>query len=72
MVVRFHAHAQSRMTERGATVLEVQLTIATGEAFPAKFGRVGFRRNFHFEDEWRGTFYQTKQVEAYAVHQDED
>jgi hypothetical protein len=35
--------------------------------FSAKFGRVGFRRNFTFDSEWRGRYFGTKQVEAYAV-----
>ena len=42
-------------------------TVESGERFPAKFGRSGFRRNFSFEGTWRGRFYGTKQVEAYAV-----
>ena len=39
----------------------------SGERFPAKLGRSGFRRNFSFEGTWRGRLYTTKQVEAYAV-----
>ncbi len=58
-----------RLTERGATEDEVRGTVETGERFPAKFGRHGFRRNFPFEGTWRGRTYTTKQVEAYAVEQ---
>ena len=43
-----------------------------GEQFPAKFGRTGFRRNFQFDQEWRGRHYRTKQVEAYAVQEGAD
>jgi len=72
MTVRFHAHALERMAERGATRDEVRTTVEQGEQFPAKFGRTGFRRNFLFDDEWRGRRYRTKQVEAYAVQEGVD
>ena len=45
--------------------------VSEGERFPAKFGRTGFRRNFPFDSEWQGRSYKTKQVEAYAVEEDE-
>jgi hypothetical protein len=54
------------MAERGTTKEEVALAVEEGERFEAKFGRVGFRRNFVFDSEWRGTYYKTKQVEAFA------
>lgn len=60
------------MRERGATEQEVRGTVEHGEKFPAKFGRTGFRRNFRFDSEWRGRYYRTKQVEAYAVQQGTD
>ena len=63
-----HRHAKERLNERGATEEE----IITGETFPAKFGRTGFRRNFAFGERWKGKVYATKQVEVYAVKEDED
>ncbi|MBI5527593.1 MAG: DUF4258 domain-containing protein [Deltaproteobacteria bacterium] len=69
MEVRFHPHARDRMTERGATEDEVTGAVTHGEKFPAKFGRTGFRRNYHFEGAWRGKPYETKQVEAIAVEE---
>ncbi|NOH02949.1 MAG: hypothetical protein HND47_13815 [Chloroflexi bacterium] len=66
MIVRFHPHALERIEERGTTEDEVRSTVGSGERFPAKFGRVGFRRNFSFEGMWRGRSYPTKQVEVYA------
>jgi hypothetical protein len=42
----------------------------SGERFPAKFGRTGFRRNFPFDGEWNGKRYATKQIEAYAVEEE--
>jgi hypothetical protein len=72
MPIRFHPHALERMEERGATKEEVKATIKQGERFPAKFGRIGFRRNFSFDAKWRGRYYRTKQVEAYAVQEGPD
>ena len=69
MVVRFHPHALERIEERGATQDEVRATVESGEKFPAKFGRAGFRRNFPFNGLWRGRSYPTKQVEVYAVEE---
>ena len=72
MSVLFHSHAKERMRERGATEAEVIATVQEGEQFPAKFGRFGFRHNFSFDSEWRGNYYKTKQVEAYAVREGND
>ena len=72
MSVRLHPHAVARMSERGATLEDVEETVTAGERFPARFGRTGFRRNFDFGADWRGRRYRTKQVEAYAVGEDGD
>lgn len=63
MSVRFHPHARDRLVERGATEDEVRATVEQGERFPALHGRTGFRRNFPFDDVWRGRRYRTKQVD---------
>jgi hypothetical protein len=72
MKVTLHPHARERISERGATEAEVIATVLEGERFPVKFGRIGFRRNFPFDGEWRGCHYATKQVEAYAVKERTD
>ena len=72
MSIRLHPHARGRLDERGATEDEVIVTVETGETFPAKFGRTGFRRNFTFGQVWRGKTYATKQLEVYAVKEGED
>jgi hypothetical protein len=72
MAIKIHPHAREGMHERGASEKEAILTIEKGEKFPAKFGRTGFRHNFPFHDSWRGTKYNTKQVEVYAVQERED
>ena len=71
MKVSLHPHARERMHERGATEHEVVSTVEGGERFPAKYGRVGFRRNFAYNAEWRGRSYGTKQVEAIAVEEED-
>jgi len=70
MNVRLHPHARVRLAERGATEREILATVESGERFPARFGRTGFRRNFTFAGEWLGRKYSTKQVEAYAVEEE--
>jgi hypothetical protein len=66
MRIELHPHAH----EPGATEAEVVATVQVGEQFPARFGRVGFRRNFSFNGLRRGRHYATKQVEAYAVQEE--
>jgi hypothetical protein len=72
MMVRLHPHAKVRLIERGATEQEIVETVEKGEAFPAKFGRQGFRRNFPYKGLWRDKYYTTKQIEVYAVKEDGD
>ena len=69
--VHLHPHAAARLIERGIEEAEVIATVVGGERFQAKFGRSGFRRNFTFHGAWRGQSYATKQVEAYAVEEDD-
>lgn len=71
-MVRLHPHAKERLLERGSSEEEVIATVENGEQFPAKFGRTGFRRNFHFDGIWRSRNYKTKQVEVYAVKEGDD
>ena len=71
MKIELHPHARERLAERGAAEAEVVSTVSEGERFPAKYGRTGFRRNFPFEGEWRGRRYSTKQVQAYAVFEEQ-
>src|SRR5436190_12002410 len=65
--VQLHPHARDRAVERGAGESEIIATVEGGESFPAKFGPVGFRRNFTYNGVWRGKPYGTKQIEAFAV-----
>ncbi len=71
-MVRFHSHALERLAERGTTEAEVAATVQTGEQFPAKFGRTGFRKAFRFGSTWQRRFYDTKEVEAITVREGQD
>jgi hypothetical protein len=70
--VLLHKHAADRLMERGATEAEVVATVKEGSRFDAKYGRAGFRLNFPFGRTWKGKYYETKQIEAYAVEEDND
>lgn len=63
-LIKFSQHALDNMTDRGASREEVELTIRTGECFPAKRGRLSFRKNFSYNAIWKGKYYQVKQVVA--------
>jgi hypothetical protein len=47
----------------------MKATVALGVQFPARLGRTGFRRDFPFQDTWRGRTFATKQAEVYAVQE---
>jgi hypothetical protein len=66
-----HPHALQRLTERGATESEVIVTVRTGEHFIVKHGRSGFRLNFIFNGQRNSKYFTTKQIEAYAVLENE-
>ncbi len=71
MKIELHPHAMQRISERKVTEKEVMETVTRGERFPAKFGRTGFRFNFNYNGTWRGKKYSVKQIEAYAVKEDD-
>lgn len=68
-MVQLHPHALARMQERGASREEVEATVRQGEVFTAKLGRSGFRKNFTFDGVWNNRRYRNKQIEAYAVRE---
>lgn len=72
MRIRLHPHARARLEERGGTMDEMSAAVNGGERFEAKYGRTGFRRNFHFDGYWQGKRYLNKQLEAYAVQEGGD
>ncbi|MBI4823475.1 MAG: DUF4258 domain-containing protein [Nitrospirae bacterium] len=60
--IKFSQHALDNMADRGASKEEVELAIKGGECFPAKKGRLSFRKNFSYNAIWKGKYYQVKQV----------
>lgn len=66
-IVEIHPHARGRAPERGIAEQEVVDTVLTGESYPVKFGRMGFRKVFGYNGIWRGNRYAHKEVEAIAV-----
>jgi hypothetical protein len=70
--MKLHPHAAARMRERGASEEEIAAALREGEQFSAKLGRTGFRRNFSFDGVRHGHRYYMKQVEVFAIWEDDD
>jgi len=60
--IEFSKHAREKMLDRGASEDEIRAAIRTGNAEPARKGRVMFRKNFVFNHQWRGKRHALKQV----------
>lgn len=71
-MVAIHPHAKTRALERGTSEKEIINVVETGEVFPAKYGRTGFRKSIIFNDIWQGKSYYVKQIECFAVRENED
>jgi len=67
VLVELHPHARERASERETTEEEIVETVRTGESYPVKFGRMGFRKTFKYARIWRGRRHANKEVEAIAV-----
>ena len=71
-MVVIHPHAKARAAERGTTEFEIADVVETGEVFPAKYGRTGFRKTIIYNDLWQGVHYYAKQIECFAMYEQED
>ena len=58
----YSQHALDQMFNREVSEYEVETTIREGEMAPAKRGKLAFRKNFSFKSEWKGKYYEIKQV----------
>ena len=67
----FSAHARAQLDLRGATEAEARMAIQEGERLPAKRGRTAFRKNVPFRSEWKGSYYETKQIMPVAVEEND-
>jgi hypothetical protein len=56
----FSPHAREKMLDRGAAESEVEATIRKSAPEPARKGRMIFRKNFPFNDYWRGKHFTIK------------
>ena len=62
MPIVFSTHALAQMADRGTNEAEVEAAMPEGEEIPAKQGRRSFRKNFAFNSQWKGRYYELKQV----------
>ncbi len=62
-------HAEEHIVDRGATFSDIETTIREGESVPAKKGRIAFRKNFPFKSQWKGRYYESKQVMPIVVEE---
>ena len=69
MKITFSHHSLEQLSDRGTTQEEVVETVQNGEQVPAKKGRLAFKKNFPFENVWRGRYYPIKQVMPIAVRE---
>jgi hypothetical protein len=61
-----HTHLRGRMTQRGVTKEELELTLNEGwEAEDAKPGTMGKVLVFSYQQEWEGRWYEEKEVSVY-------
>lgn len=67
----FSQHALDQLADRGATQQEVVQTIQDGEVQIVKKGRLSFKKNFSFENIWKGRYYSFKQVMPIAAREEQ-
>ena len=67
----FSAHAREQLALRGGTEAEAQAAILEGEGLPAERGRTAFRKNFPFLSDWKGRYYEVKQVMSVVVEEED-
>jgi hypothetical protein len=69
--VVFSAHAREQLALRGGTEAEAEAAILEGERLPAERGRTAFRKNFPFLSDWKGRYYEVKQVVPVVVEEED-
>lgn len=47
------------------------MAIQEGERLTAKEGRTAFRKNVPFRSEWKGSYYETKQIMPVVVEEND-
>ncbi|MBI2913749.1 MAG: DUF4258 domain-containing protein [Chloroflexi bacterium] len=69
--IEISPHARQQMAERGAEESEVPAAVRSGLTEAARRGRILHRKNFRFEQHWRGRLYRIKQVAAVVASEGE-
>ena len=67
----FSCHAREKMLDRGASQKQVKAAIRSGSSEPARKGRLMFRKNFAYNELWRGKRYAVKQVAPIVVEEND-
>ena len=67
--IEISPHARQQMQERGIEQAEIITAIREGQVEPARKSRVMYRKNFQFDDVWRGRRYRIKQVAPVVAEQ---
>lgn len=70
--IRLSEHALSYAVKRGFTVAEVEKAIRNSPWEPAELGRLQCYKNFHFDSEWNGKVYATKQIKPIFVEETDE
>lgn len=68
----FSQHASDQLADRGTNREEVIQAIQFGARQAAKKGRVAYTKNFPFEKEWKGRYYNFKQVMPIVAEEKEE
>ena len=63
-------HTLERAEERGTNENEILDVIHNGISIPAKYGRLGRAKIYHFLQQRHGKFYKQKRVEVFYIVED--
>jgi len=69
--IRLSQHAQGYLARRGFTPAEVEEAIRSTPWEPAERGRLQCRKDFAFQSNWNGKWYNTKEVRPVFVDEPE-
>jgi hypothetical protein len=64
--IAFTRHALQQMAARGVDQREVEQAVRWGEREEARHGRWAFRRNFAYNREWEGKWYDYEAGHAHG------
>ena len=68
--IEFSAHAKYNMERRGATEEEIKKAINSRDWITAKRGRFECEKEFPYNREWNGKFYEHKKVRPVLIEEE--